>query len=273
MLTPLDTLQHFIDTIVSIYKKVKNEVDGLAFSMPGNIDSETGQIFAPGALQYNAGVNIIKKLQELIDVPIAVENDGKCAALAEVWKGHLKDVQNGVVLIIGTGIGGGIIHERKLIKGSHFFAGEVSYLKTDLKDSTFMNCFAMKGSTSALLRNIAKIKEMKVEDLDGKKAFAMIQDGDQEAQACLEEMCHYLASCIYNLQCLLDPDRILIGGGISKQPLLLKTIRKQLEKQYADIPFSIPHAQVDVCAHFNDSNLIGAFYHYTLQKELEKGEL
>ncbi len=123
VLTPLDTLQHFIDTIVSIYKKVKNEVDGLAFSMQGNIDSETGQIFAPGALQYNAGVNIIKKLQELIDVPIAVENDGKCAALAEVWKGHLKDVQNGVVLIIGTGIGGGIIHERKLIKGSHFFAG------------------------------------------------------------------------------------------------------------------------------------------------------
>lgn len=262
--TPIDSLDHFLDTVMSIYETVKEDVDGLAFSLPGNIDSDTGQIFAPGALLYNAGVNIIEKLQERIALPIAVENDGKCAALAEVWKGNLQDVQSGIVLIIGTGIGGGIIHERKLIKGSHFFAGEVSYLKTDLKDNAFMSCFAMKGSTTALVGSVAAVKGMKMEDLDGKKVFAMIQEGDKEAIACLEEMCNYLAAGIYNLQCLLDPDRVLIGGGISKQPLLVETIRKQLEKQYEDIPFSIPHAQVDVCAHFNDSNLIGALYNYNL---------
>lgn len=260
--TPHTTLEDFIEIICQLYEPLQLEVNGIALSMPGNIDKDKGQIYAPGALFYNANVNIIKKIQERLKVRVSVENDGKCAALAEIWKGNLKDVQNGVVLVIGSGIGGGIIHERKLIKGSHFFAGEVSYMKSDLASDGFQSIFAMQASTSALVTRVANEKHIPVEECNGKRVFEWIHEQDEIACACFQDLCHVLASQMYNLQCLLDPDKILIGGGISKQPLLLETIKQKLEEQYAALPFPIPHAVVDTCAFYNDSNLIGALYNY-----------
>lgn len=260
--TPLKNLKELLDTIEEIYHLYASEVDGIALSLPGNIDCKTGMIYAPGALFYNANVNIIAQLQSRIALPIAVENDGKCAALAEVWKGNLQDVQNGIVLVIGSGIGGGIIHERKLIRGTHFFAGEVSYVKNDIKEHGFSNVFAMKASTSALVANVAERKGVAMDTLDGKKVFEMIHALDEDALMAFDEMCNYLSAQIYNLQCLFDPEKILIGGGISKQEILVNTIQKKLAKEYEMFPFPIPQAQVDVCAHFNDSNLIGALYNF-----------
>ncbi len=263
--TPMDSLEHFLDVICEVYEQYKDQVDGIALSMPGNIDSETGQIYSPGALSYNANVNIIEKLHQRIHVRIAVENDGKSAALAEVWKGKLKDCKDGVVMILGTGIGGGIVINRKVIKGNHFFAGELSFLSVNAKMNGFRDVFAMHGSTTALIMNVAQKKNVSPETLNGIKIFEMIHQKDPIACACLEELCDVLASQIYNLQCLLDPDKILLGGGISKQPILLETVSKKLEEIYTKLPFEIPHAQIDTCEYYNDSNLIGALYHFQQQ--------
>ncbi|MGN1343774.1 MAG: ROK family protein [Traorella sp.] len=262
--TPQDSLAELIDAIYLIYKQYQNDVDGIALSLPGNIDSDTGLIYSPGALTYNANVNIIDEIHQRINLPVSVENDGKSAALAEVWKGKLKDCENGIVLILGTGIGGGIIHHKEIVKGKHFFAGEVSYMISNLCNPTFnfYEAFAMKGSTSALILRTAELKQMDPNEIDGIKVFEWIEQNDQDALQSLDEMTSVLANAIYNLQCLFDPDKILIGGGISKQPRLLTDIQNKLKRIYEQIPFPIPQANVDVCAHFNDSNLIGALYRY-----------
>ncbi len=263
--TPLDKIESLIDTIRGIYEGVKDEVDGIAISMPGNIDSSTGDIYSPGALKYNEGINIIDKIHEHINLPISVENDGKSAALAEVWKGNLSSCSDGIVMILGTGIGGGIIKNRKIHKGNHFFAGEFSFLMQDVNNLDFHNVFALKGSTSALIMEAAAVKKIQPQSINGHDVFKWINDNDPDILEVFEKFTMNIAMEIHNLQCILDPEKILIGGGISKQPILVKKIRGNLEKIYERIPFSIPHATVDVCKYFNDSNLIGALYNYYVQ--------
>lgn len=262
--TPHDTFGTFIKTICELYQHYQAVIDGIAISMPGNIDSESGHIYTPGALSYNAGQNIIKELHRYIDVNIAVENDGKSAALAELWKGHLSDCQDGVVLVLGSGIGGGLIHNRQLMKGKHFFAGEVSFLTTNLETVDMNHCFAMKGSTIALVMRVAQLKGIQFQDINGIQVFEWIKQGDQDALQAFDEMTTVLAGQIYNLQCLLDPEKILIGGGVSKQKILLEKIQEKLDQIYDKFPLPVPKAHIDVCRYYNDSNLIGALYNYQL---------
>lgn len=263
--TPLENIEDLMRKIEEIYHSVKVEVDGIAISMPGNIDSEKGYIYSPGYLKYNANTNILDKIHEYIDVPVSVENDGKSAALAEVWKGNLSDCKDGVVMILGTGIGGGIIKDGKVHKGNHFFAGEISFIMQEFNDLTFDNVFALTGSTSAFVSEVAATKNVDSNSINGYKVFSMIEENDKEVLEIFERFTRNIAIQIYNLQCILDPDKILIGGGISKQPILLEKIKENLEKIYEKIPFDIPHAVVDTCKHYNDSNLIGALYNYYLQ--------
>ncbi|MDZ5010286.1 ROK family protein, partial [Clostridium perfringens] len=179
-----------------------------------------------------------------INLPISVENDGKSAALAEVWKGNLASCSDGIVMILGTGIGGGIIKDRKIHKGNHFFAGEFSYIMQDTNNLDFHNAFALKGSTSALIMETAAIKKVEPRSINGHDVFKWINDNDPDVLEVFERFTMNLAIQIYNLQCILDPEKILIGGGISKQPILVKKLRENLEKIYAKIPFDIPHAIV-----------------------------
>ena len=262
--TPLDSQASFVKSIVELYQQFKDETDGIALSMPGNIDSNTGYIHTPGALTYNENTNIIDALHEYIDVNISVENDGKCAALAELYYGNLQGCNNGVVLIIGTGIGGGIICNGQLVKGDDFFAGEVSFLYTDLKAKGFEKMFAFKASTSSLVRAVAKAKNTDPETIDGKVVFEMIKNNDQDAIAAFEEITDYLAGAIYNFNCILNPKKVLLGGGISKQPLLLETVNKKVNDIYASIPFNIPHTIIETTKYFNDSNLLGALANFHL---------
>lgn len=263
--TPLDSIESLMKKITELYNSLKDEVNGIAISMPGNIDTKTGQIYSPGALAYNANVNIVDKIHEHINVPVSVENDGKSAALAEVWMGNLKNFKDGVVMILGTGIGGGIIKDRKIHKGNNFFAGEFSFILQDAKELDFNSAFALTGSTSALINEVSKKKNIDIKDLNGYKVFSMIEEKDSEVLEIFEKFTTNIAIQIYNLQCILDPEKFLIGGGISKQPILLEKIKENLEKIYEKIPFDIPHAVVDTCKHYNDSNLIGALYNYYLQ--------
>ena len=168
-------------------------------------------------------------------------------------------------MILGTGIGGGIIKDRKIHKGNNFFAGEFSFILQDAKELDFNSAFALTGSTSALINEVSKKKNIDIKSLNGYKVFSMIEEGDSDVLEIFEKFTTNIAIQIYNLQCILDPEKFLIGGGISKQPILLEKIKENLEKIYEKIPFDIPHAVVDTCKYYNDSNLIGALYNYYLQ--------
>lgn len=269
--TPMDTKEHFLDAIEAIYSSIHEEVNGLAFSLPGNIDVNKGDIYTPGALLYNANTNFFETIASRIDLPVSVENDGKCAALAELWKGNLKDCQNGAVFILGTGIGGGLICDRKLLKGTHFFAGELSFI-LEGSSASFHACFAMQGSASALCEKVAAAKGLQRGSVNGIQVFDWIKQQDACAIKAMEEVAAHIALHIFNTQCYIDPEIVCIGGGISKQPILIQTIQEQLEKIYESFPIPVPKTVVMPCKYHNDSNLIGALYHYQLQFGDEKYE-
>lgn len=259
--TPQDTLAHFLAELKSLYETYEAQIDGIAMSLPGTIDSELGKIYAPGGLAYNENVNLVEQMHAFTNLPIVLENDGKSAALAELWKGNLQECRDGVVLVIGSGIGGGIIVDGRLRKGSHLFAGEFSFVFQG-EPNSFMDIWAMKGSTTALLMDVAKRKHWDVKQLDGIQVFDMIAQNDEDACAALKNLAKSIATGIFNLQAILDPKKFLIGGGISKQPVLLSAIQEALHHIYQNIPFEIPHAQVETCRFYNDSNLIGALYQF-----------
>lgn len=268
--TPLDSKEHFMDAIENIYKKYAEQVEGIALSIPGNIDSDTGHIDTPGALLFNHNTNIFDSIHERIpNIPLSVQNDGKCAALAELWMGNLKDVKNGAVLVLGTGIGGGLIANGNLLIGNHFFAGELSYLIEDPDHVGFEHVFAMNGGTGALCMKTAALKGLDPSEVNGKQVFAWLEENDKEAWQVFDYITQHVATQIFNIQCFIDPEVVCIGGGVSKQPLLLEKIKEKLNAIYEKMPFPVPHVTVTTCKYNNDSNLIGALYNY-IQHEKEE---
>ena len=127
--TPKEGREELIEAIGKLYDGLP-DVEGIAISMPGIIDSAGGYCVMGGALRYNDDFYLRHSLYKRCPVKIYMENDAKCAAMAEAAAGSLKDVKDGFVLIFGTMIGGGFIKDHKLYRGRHFSAGEVSYIAT-----------------------------------------------------------------------------------------------------------------------------------------------
>ena len=117
--TPQGNRNELIDAITKIYNEYP-ESEGIAISMPGIIDTKNGYCVMGGALRYNDDFYLRHALYEKCPVKITMENDAKCAALAEATVGSLKDVNDGFVLIFGTMIGGGYIKDHKVHRGLHF---------------------------------------------------------------------------------------------------------------------------------------------------------
>lgn len=259
--TPMEGLSEFIERIGRIYDDFQEETDGIALSMPGIIDSKTGFMYTGGNLMYITDINIVELLQKRCPVPITVENDAKCAGLAEVWKGSLKDCKNAVVLVCGTSIGGAIIRDGRVLRGKHFMAGEFSYIATNTKDFYNLDNLVGYHSGNKHLHQIASEKlRIPAYELNGEIIFHKANCGDIKAQEAIEEFCHHLAIVINNLQFILDPEMFAIGGGISVQPLFLQYLRRELLKLNQFYPWQFPHPEITNCKFYNDSNLIGALY-------------
>lgn len=258
------TIHDLIEILTDIIKKYQHSIDGVAFSIPGIIDSDSGYAYTAGAVAYLAGQNLVDLLSEKIDVPVTVENDGKCAALAEFWQGSLKGCINGATIVLGTAVGCGLIIDGKLHKGKNFLAGEVSYMLFDASDDQF---FWHKGGVENLLILTSKNTGIPYEELDGIKVFEMANQGDKRALVAIDEYTKCLAKHLYSIQCLLDLDIFAIGGGISGQPLLMEYLQKNIDafcKNHSFRSFSpiIPKPKITACKYFNDANLIGALYHH-----------
>lgn len=261
--TPLDSLESFKKVIADIYHQYEDQTSGIAMSMPGLINKKTGKMQIPGFLEYNKGVEIVKELQSVTTQHLTIENDAKCAALCEVTCGSLVGTGVGAVCIIGSGIGGAVTVEDRVLTGVHGFAGEFSYLSTSWKDNHgFDDKWGLVNSVYSLIGKVAAVKQLDPKTLDGKAVFELCNQQDEEALACLKEFCDYLATGLYNLQACVDPEKIAIGGGISKQPILFEYLQTSLDEIYEKIPFDIPQVQIVNCKYFNDSNLIGALANY-----------
>jgi predicted NBD/HSP70 family sugar kinase len=268
--TPMDTFENFIETIGTIYDKYKNRISGMAMSMAGLIDSDRGYLYTGGALEYNMDKEIITILQKRCPVQITVENDGKCAAIAEVWRGNLTDCDDSIVVIIGSGIGGAIIKDKKLHKGKHFVAGEFSFIFTNnaAYEGKFSKYWGGQGGIAGLCVPVANVKKLPQEVVDGQKVFEYVNNGDEEVLNILDDYCYRIAIQLFNLQYIYDPERIAIGGGISQQDILITCIKKNIEKYASQLPYVMAKPEVVRCKFLNDSNLIGALYVYLTKYNL-----
>lgn len=277
------TAEEFIDSIVEIYNtyKEKGEVQGIAMDLPGQIDVEKGIVYGGGALAYLDKVHLGEILSKRCDnIRVSMENDAKAAALAEVWKGNAKDAKDACMLVIGTGVGGAVIIDRKVHRGSRLLAGELSYFIGNLrKDDIDMvipvettshvtEVFekmpflsASNCTTAGLIYNVAKKKGMAYEDVSGELVYKMLDEGDKEVEAILEEMYFSIAKLCVSLYLTIDPDVILIGGGISAEPRFLEGIQRYVDKLKCVVQF-LSGIKLDTCKFRNDSNLIGALYNF-----------
>ncbi len=256
--TPQDSRESLIEALGQIYDGLL-PLDGIALAMPGIIDPEQGCCRMGGALRYNDGFFLRQALYRRCPVRICMENDAKCAALAEAAAGSLQDVDDGFVLIFGTMIGGGYIKDRKLHRGRHCSAGEVSYIVTS-RDSMAGpdTIWGTRCGTPYLCRLYAERIGADPREVDGVQVFEAVARQDPDALDCLERFTKEIAVQIFNLQTVLDVERFAIGGGISAQPAFLQAIRDQLQALYRRCPYTVPQAEVVACAFQNDANLIGA---------------
>jgi len=275
--TPMDTKEHFYQVLQDIFlahRKMEEEkgtpeeqrIQGVAMSLPGFIDSEKGRNNGGGFMQYNQGVSIGPELSELLGVPVHLSNDGKAAAYAELAVGALKGCQNAAVYISGTGVGGGLIVNGQILNGRHFTAGEYSFLKTRFdRWNDFDASLAMEGSTRGLLKMYVKAAGLSEDTkINGKEYFAKVNAGDEVACQVLDHFSMNVAKAIFNINVLLDLEKVAIGGGISRQPILLEYIRKNMTKLFESNPFdnTLPRPEIVTCAYGNDANMIGAYMYY-----------
>ena len=259
--TPKDCLASFISKIEQIGKDLKTELHGIAFSTPGCVDAET--IHCPNAsLPYLDAVCLAEKLKHF-GLPISVENDGKAAALAELWVGNLHDVPNGAAVVLGTCVGGGLILNNHLWAGRHRLAGEVSFMPADTTDYRNEGLFGYQASAVRMIENIAK--ELNIKPLtDGPAVFEAIKSKEPTATKLFTDYCHQVAGLILNMQSVLDLDRYVIGGGISAQPLVTATINEQYDQILAKrdwVRLSLARPEIVASKYHNDANLYGALYH------------
>ncbi len=281
---PLQSTEAFVQVIADLYEEVKGQVDGIAISMPGVMDSEKGYLYSAGAYtSVMGGKNLFELLKDRVDVPVAVENDGKSAVLAEAWKGSLQGVSDAAAIIIGSGLGGGIIMDGRLRKGAHFASGEISGCLARPGEYGFDNLAAAGSAMSGLLMMVAIAKGMNPAQFEvskfmvqgepdpnlpiygGRDVFRWIDEGDPVTCAVYEKWLGNLTQVIINMKMILDPEKIVIGGGVSRNPRLLKDVQAEYDK-FAPIMngFGMPSTKLDICTYSADANMVGAVYNWIL---------
>ena len=204
----------------------KEEVAGVGIGAPGPIDSQ-GVVYKAANLGW--GVFSIKDvLGELLDMPVMAGNDANVAALGEMWKGGGQGHDDLVAVTLGTGVGGGIIVEGKILTGSVGAGGEIGHIHVEDNETEVCgcgNCGCLEQYTSATgivrlaKRRLAKDdtpSAIRIENLTAKDVFDAVKAGDELAIEVAKQFGEYLGKGLASIACVLNPEIFVIGGGVSK---------------------------------------------------------
>lgn len=242
--------------IVETYKKIYT-VSGICISTAGMVDVEKGEIFYAAPLIPNyAGTKFKQVLEEKFQIPCEVENDVNCAGLAESVSGVAKQSKVTLCLTVGTGIGGCIIIQGKIFRGYSNSACEVGYM--NMGDSDFQTL----GAASILTKKVAERKKEPQERWNGYRIFEHAKKGDAVCCQAIDEMVDILGKGIANICYVLNPEIIVLGGGIMAQQEFLKEKIEQSVKRYL-VPSIAENTKIAFAKHKNDAGMLGAFYHFT----------
>ena len=261
--TPYEGVEAYLRALENLYRSVEGRVQGIAMSVPGVIDSENGVCISGGNLRYIQNFNLAGEMTRRLGVPVTIMNDAKSAAMAEAKWGALSDCRDGIVIVLGTGIGGALIKDGKVHFGRSFAAGEFSFLSLGENMDEANDTWAGRAGNPRLRRLVANARGIEDPDeINGYDVFRWAEEGDPRVLMALDQFTRSIAHMIVNLQIIYDPDRFAIGGGISRQPLLLEYIRKNLDYFYGQFKWPGQSADVTTCKFFNDANLIGAYSYF-----------
>lgn len=276
---PLESKNQFAEYIRECYEKHADKVRGIAISMPGIMDSKTGYALRAGSYKTLAGENIYELLKD-IPVKKAIENDGKAATLAELYNGNLKGVKTGVVITIGTGLGGGIVVNGELYRGPHFAAGEITGFLLEPGNYTMSGTAALNCGMTGFLLKVAEEKKIDPSEFEvsenflngavssekkysGKDVLKWVAEGDEASRRVYSEWIKSIVMIILNVQVILDTEVVLIGGGVSQNEMFMN----DLKEEYAEAGKKLSiyrrfNCKTEACAMKEDANLYGAVYNY-----------
>lgn len=246
-----DDGRHILDDVASALKGkmaergiAKDEVQGVGIGIPGLVTADGEVAFCVNLGWKN--VSVERDLRQKLDgIPVRAGNDANVAALGEMWQGGGKGHKNLVMVTLGTGVGGGIIIDGKILVGDHGMGGEVGHITMDPNEPETCGCgrhgcLEQYGSATGVARLARQelAKEHGASALDGiaqpsaKDVFDAYKAGDPLAAKVVDRFADILGRGLSAIACVVDPEIIVIGGGVSKagQPLL-DVVQKSFERQ------------------------------------------
>ncbi|MED3647506.1 ROK family glucokinase [Halalkalibacterium halodurans] len=275
-----------LDKRLSGHHKSKSDLIGIGLGAPGFIEMDTGFIYHAVNIGWR-DFPLKDKLEEETKLPVIVDNDANIAALGEMWKGAGDGAKNMLLITLGTGVGGGIVANGNILHGVNGMAGEIGHITVIPEGGAPCNC----GKTGCLetvasATGIARIATEGVTEhkesrlaldydkhgvLTAKDVFSAADASDAFALSVVDHIAYYLGFAIANLANALNPEKIVIGGGVSKAgDTLLKPIKQHFEA-YA-LPRVADGAEFRIATLGNDAGVIGGGWLVKQQENsMEKG--
>ena len=215
----------------------REDVAGIGIGVPGPIDAD-------GVVPHTANLGwgykeVTKELSELTGVTCKGGNDANVAALGEMWKGAAAGHRSGVMVTLGTGVGGGIIIDGRIVVGTNGAGGEIGHIHVDdsipwLCGCGNQGCLEQVASANGIVRLAKWMQEtetketvLDLETMTAKEVWDAVKDGDAFACEVAERFGKYLGLALANIASTVDPEVFVIGGGVSKAgPVILDYIKK-----------------------------------------------
>lgn len=246
----------------------KEEIEGIGIGVPGPVDDK-GTVLTCVNLGWGI-FNVSEEVTKLTGITnVKAGNDANVAALGEMWLGGGKGYSEMIMITLGTGVGGGVIHNGKIVTGTKGAAGEIGHMLVNYDEEDFCNCgkkgcleqyASATGIVKVAKRLLAKSEEeseiRNKENLTAKMIFDAAKAGDQLATECVEQLGWYLGVACANIAAVVEPDVFVIGGGVSKAgAILLDVIQRHYEKYafhaHKDKEFKLAELG-------NDAGIVGA---------------
>ena len=277
-----DSMEGFEKTIQRLSKillqQVKSfdlnfdDVQSVGVGVPGPVlNSRVVKFWAN--FPWKNGVDLALEFEKNLGKPVKADNDVNVITLGEMWKGSAQGYKNVLGLAIGTGIGGGIIVDGKLVSGENGAGGEVGHIKVE-RDGKLCGC-GQKGCWEAYASATGLIREAQSRlavnktnglyeqvigrDLEAKDIFDVAKEGDAFALDLVDYEADYIALGIGNLLNVLDPEIVVVGGGVSLAGDILFNKVKERLKRYA-FPSTTENLKIVAASLGNDAGILGAAY-------------
>ncbi|MDT2748469.1 ROK family glucokinase [Streptococcus parauberis] len=264
------SIKHRLD----LYGLTKDDFLGIGMGSPGAVDREKNTVTGAFNLNWKDTQEVGSVIEAEVGIPVAIDNDANVAALGERWVGAGENNPDVIFMTLGTGVGGGIIADGNLIHGVAGAGGEIGHMIVETENGFACTC----GShgcleTVASATGVVKVARLLAESYEGdsqiKKAidngeavtskdiFEAAKNGDTFADSVVEKVSFYLGLASANMSNILNPDSVVIGGGVSAAGEFL---RSRVEKYF--MTFTFPQVRqstkIKIAELGNDAGIIGA---------------